>query len=196
MSKVWVVGGDYLIEEMFLKRGWGVVNNPDEADLIQFTGGEDVSPHMYGQAKHASTYSNAERDALEADIFHYIGNDKPKAGICRGGQFLNVMSGGSMNQDVEGHLGDHVAYVDTGIQAALIVTSTHHQMMIPSGEAKEIMVAFERDISQRDIECLYYPDTNSLCYQPHPEYMKIGDDCQEMYFYLIKEFLKITEEDV
>src|SRR3546814_3238996 len=28
---------------------------------------------------------------------------KPMAGICRGGQFLNVMCGGSMIQHVEGH---------------------------------------------------------------------------------------------
>ena len=220
MRKVWVVGGDSLTEDMFTKRGWQVVTNPDEADLIQFTGGEDVSPHLYGQAKHPTTYNNPNRDDYEADIFNYVGNDKPKAGICRGAQFLNVMSGGSMYQDVDGHLGLHLAYpiahpeiddwaeiIASGSKPlAIDVTSTHHQMMIPSEKAEILMVAYQstyrdtasyrdEDATREDYECVYYPETKSLCYQPHPEYMEIEDDCQEMYFYLIREYLGISEED-
>jgi hypothetical protein len=48
---------------------------------------------------------------------------------------------------------------------------------------------FKRDVSNTDYEVLYYEDTKSLCFQPHPEYSKGVDDPMEMYFKgLVNEF--------
>lgn len=93
MPSVFIVGHkDYDITSMFLKQGWEISTNSEEADLLQFTGGEDVTPALYGEGKHPTTDNNPDRDAFESDVYHYY-IDKPKAGICRGGQFLNVMNG-------------------------------------------------------------------------------------------------------
>jgi len=52
-------------------------------------------------------------------------------GICRGSQFLTVMSGGRLFQDVSGHaiMGTHLIKFKDG--SSLGITSTHHQMMNP-----------------------------------------------------------------
>ena len=69
-NKVYIVGPDSLTMNMFLMMGWGTVKNPADADLIQFTGGADVSPALYGAAKHATTYVDPRRDAIESDIYY------------------------------------------------------------------------------------------------------------------------------
>ena len=126
MPKVYVVGPDYSIRNMFLRAGWTISTNIDETvNLIQFTGGEDVDPSYYKETKHPRTYSNPRRDAVEAAIFHEWKGKVAMAGICRGGQFLNVMNGGRMWQDVNNHAigGTHEAF-DRVSELPVQVTST------------------------------------------------------------------------
>jgi len=101
-KKVLIVGGDSIIANMFSKRGWDVTTNTldPSIDLVQFTGGEDVTPSLYGEQAHAATSCNPARDDREAKIFLSFKNKVPMAGICRGAQFLNVMNKGSMWQHV------------------------------------------------------------------------------------------------
>lgn len=196
VKKVYIVGGDYSIRNMYEIRGWGVVFDPYEADLIQFTGGEDVDPSYYKEEKHATTYSNPKRDAREAHIFNSL-KEMPMAGICRGGQFLNVMCGGEMWQNVDGHTRSHVLrMVKTG--ETYEVTSTHHQMMRPPDGADVLATA---NISTRresatykntstdfqDVEIVKYG--NKLCFQPHPEYVHRDHECQELFFNLLKDIM-------
>ena len=193
-------------EQMFKNQGFTVVGSVDEADVVQFTGGSDVIPSLYGQASHPYTHSDPARDDREVELFWYcLGNDIPMLGICRGAQFLNVMSGGSMKQHVDGHAtGSLHLMVDVNSGEMLSVTSTHHQMMIPGDLGTVLAVASEstffeimtyegvqRKQSNRgdDIEAVWYPDTECLCYQPHPEYLEKGHPCQEYYFDLINEFI-------
>lgn len=209
MSSVYIVGGDYAIQRMFEARGWGVVNNPDEADVLQFTGGADVSPHLYGEKPHHTTYSDVQRDVVEMSYYQaaqLLG--KPCLGICRGGQFLNVMNGGKLWQNVNGHAirGTHVAYVypkefsnKTQLLEEVQVTSTHHQMMRPADGAVLLVGAnestwlendegkFRADV--QDIEAVYYDSTKSLCFQPHPEYGV--KSCTDLYFQLIERTLSL-----
>jgi len=204
-NKVLIIGQDSLITQMFSMNGWQVTNNTLDPDiqLVQFTGGEDVSPHLYGEKLHPATHCNPKRDAFEADLFLEFKNKVPMAGICRGAQFLNVMSGGAMWQNVTGHglRGTHRAF-DIMSEKTISVTSTHHQMMIPSDDATVLLTAevaavkqgFERQELgglKDDIEALYYPTTNCLCYQPHPEYVDIDHDCQTVYFGYLKTFFDL-----
>lgn len=202
MSSVYIVGGiDGGIAYMFRERGWDVVDSIEKADLVQFTGGEDVWPRLYGEETHHTTYCNPRRDIVEMGYYQaakLLG--KPMAGICRGGQFLNVMNGGKLWQNVNGHAlhGTHTAYVLGEVDNVIDevqVTSTHHQMMRPTERATTLVVATEatrkendkesHETNGNDCESCFYEETRSLCFQPHPEYLKyVG--CTELYFNLIK----------
>lgn len=202
--KVYIVNSSYAYERMFEAAGWDIAYGPLKANLIQFTGGEDVSPCLYGEERHPHTGDNLERDLHEAGYFafaHRMGI--PMAGICRGGQFLNVMSGGSMYQHVNKHAtGHNHELVDINTGRAITVSSTHHQMMIAGprgalvaaanlGGFKEFVVdgKVHRDEQAKpDVESVYYPHTEALCFQPHPEFFGPGHECFEYYFELIDRY--------
>lgn len=164
-----------------------------QPDFLLFTGGADVSPRLYGDEDLGLSITSDKRDHHECVLFNKY-KDIPKVGICRGGQFLNVMSGGAMYQDVKGHCGAHEATVlDTG--QTIFVTSTHHQMMIPSSDGRVLMVAHqdghkvETDLTKErdktpdvDTEVVFYPHTNCLCFQPHPEFTRWERSLMITYF--------------
>lgn len=56
----------------------------EEADVVLFTGGEDVSPSMYGCKKHRTTYNNLKRDKKEKHIFEKVKPNQVCLGLCRG----------------------------------------------------------------------------------------------------------------
>ena len=81
----------------------------DRMDGILFTGGQDVDPTLYRQAPvEALGTLCPERDRLEARLLPLaMGRDLPILGICRGLQFINVMLGGTLWQDLPtGHPSD------------------------------------------------------------------------------------------
>lgn len=183
--RVFIVGGGFMYAKMFYDAGFKGARSVDDADIVCFTGGEDVDPALYGEKPLAETYFNSRRDEIEAAIFgECIGAKKPMIGICRGAQFLNVMNGGKMWQDVNNHTRGHsVVDVRTGeVQDSM--TSTHHQMMRPAADAEIIAVASlathkkaaseesisEEPVENSDTEVVWYPDSLSLCFQPHPEF--------------------------
>lgn len=59
-------------------------DNLEEADVVLFTGGEDVDPSLYGCEKHPTTHSNIKRDLEEKAIFEKVRPDQLCIGICRG----------------------------------------------------------------------------------------------------------------
>lgn len=158
-------------------------------DLILFTGGEDVSPNYYGENVGKNTHNNQVRDNLEGQIFNYFRSNKiPKLGICRGSQFLTVMNNGMLIQDVTGHTKSHlISDINFGEYE---VSSTHHQMMYPFilySENYKILafstyfqssVYLNGNNDQIELipdfvepEIVFYPRTNCLAMQPHPEIM-------------------------
>jgi len=107
-------------------------DKPIDADVLVFTGGQDINPALYGQPKHSLTSFNSDRDNYEVAMFA-MGLDKLKVGICRGAQLLNALSGGSMIQHVQGHKKPHALKLIHEKGAIMEgVPSTHHQMMLPS----------------------------------------------------------------
>lgn len=203
MPKVHIVGGSgggY--GDMFRAAGWEIVSNPLDADMLQFTGGEDVSPLLYGEENHRTTGNSVRRDFEEAGYFAIARRmGTPMSGICRGGQFLNVMSGGSMYQHVGKHsvVGTH-KLTDIESEEVVNVSSTHHQMMRkgPLGQLiataalggfKQYMIGHmtvEDAEGEPDTEVVYYPSTKCLCFQPHPEFFRPDHECFKYYFDLIE----------
>ncbi len=78
-----------------------LVEGVKQADLVLFTGGEDVDPSMYDEPKGKNTWSNLNRDLTEKKIFdEAVATKKLMLGVCRGSQFLCVMNGGKLVQQV------------------------------------------------------------------------------------------------
>lgn len=204
MKKVYVVGGGYAYERMFKQAGYVLVTSMQEADLLCFTGGADVSPELYGE-ENVSSYCSPERDKYEEQVFDWAyAHDVPVVGVCRGGQFLNVMNGGKMWQDVDNHAisGTHKAMCK--YWGEIMVSSTHHQMMRPS-ESGVVLVsaslstyktndegtwnpAFDEGLDV-DCEVVYYKDTKSLCYQPHPEIVSEDHQCRKHFLMLVDKLM-------
>jgi putative glutamine amidotransferase len=71
-------------------------------DGLLFTGGEDIAPAYYGEARDERCQEpDPERDLFEIHLAR-AGLDRkvPMLGICRGLQVLNVAAGGTLYQDI------------------------------------------------------------------------------------------------
>jgi len=134
-----------------------------------------LRPSFYGEEAIPGVYSNVKRDEYEAGVYgEALALKKAMVGICRGSQFLNVMNGGKLWQDVNNHGRGHAV---TDIKTGEIIqgmTSTHHQQMRPAEDAEIIAVAelsttkkAEGDTVIRgkpeldDMEVLWYPSENA-----------------------------------
>ena len=211
--------GDTSYESVFVKHGWSIDGSIADIgirplDLICFTGGTDVSPDLYGEDRHPSTQSSdRERDTEETEIFNKALKHKiPMVGICRGAQFLCVMNGGSLIQDVTGHCQYHEVYTSTG--ETLVVSSSHHQMMKPARTYHRLLaassgislkyegfkdgVAFDHLLHKSGFgegyvepEVIHWPLTRSLGHQPHPEWMDKEAPYVKYFFHTIEKYLGV-----
>jgi gamma-glutamyl-gamma-aminobutyrate hydrolase PuuD len=168
---------------------------PEKFDLVCFTGGEDVSPALYGHENLASG-SNMGRDVREKEIFEIaLQHRLPISGICRGAQFSNVMTGrAKMVQHLRrAHGGGHHR-CETSDGELFEVTSSHHQMIVP-GEGCEVLAWAEKRLELRDLvyggpqedletlldenglvkvtEAIYYSHEKIFSCQFHAEWMDI-----------------------
>ena len=173
--------------------------DPETVDLIVFTGGEDVDPEIYEEKRHKKTFCNLSRD-LDEQLYFNVAIDKqiPMFGICRGAQFLCVMSGGKLVQHITGHQQSH--FIENSEGETCYVTSSHHQMMLPPEDAKAFAWASPKlsdcyegangSLSvEREYEGVYFPNTKSLGVQWHPEWMTSGADGFEYTMTLIAKLL-------
>ena len=211
---IFVIGDNPSIEKMFSDRQYTIVDNPDDAYTLVWTGGADIDPQLYGETPINETgRPNNKRDAEEMEFFHDYAH-KFKVGICRGAQFLNVMNGGRLVQHVNNHGRTHLVFTPDH-PLGVPCTSTHHQLMVPSTEKNKrpqmLGWAFEASLFKqpfrstkiknfsgipdnplgsenrfsRDPEILWYPLTRSFCFQPHPEYHLAP--CKNLFFDLYEE---------
>lgn len=73
---------------------------------LLLSGGADIDPARYGRPDQGSVNLEPDRDALEAEAFAAaVSRSVPILGVCRGFQALNVFSGGTLLQHVDGHIG-------------------------------------------------------------------------------------------
>lgn len=124
----------------------------DRFDGFLFTGGADLDPRHYGQARHEKTHvMHDRRDALELEMFRAADQSgKPILAICLGCQVANVGRGGCLVQHVDdlprdseiehhrpgGASAFHDVEVEPGSRLAQItgkqrfeVNSRHHQVL-------------------------------------------------------------------
>jgi len=172
--------------EWLVRSGCTRASCPAEADLVIFGGGADVDPGLYGVAEgyHSSVKWDENRD--NTDIMTYLecyNAGIPMVGICRGAQFLHVMNGGKLFQDVDNHFGDHSMIDLTTREVIQRVSSTHHQMVVQNIEGGMQLLATSNKARKRwlnarecvegsmaDVEAFFYRETMCLGIQGHPEY--------------------------
>jgi putative glutamine amidotransferase len=88
----------------------------DSVAGLVLTGGEDVDPSLYGEARHEKVRSvNRERDNTEAELVKEAqARRTPVLAICRGIQILNVALGGTLIQDIPSELRTTIAHDEDG----------------------------------------------------------------------------------
>lgn len=165
-------------------------------DGLVLTGGVDVIPSLYGGAEnypHQPHEFLPERDAFEKRIYEYSQQQQlPVLGICRGLQYINILEGGKVYEDI-GEAANKVHKKDTSdkIHGVNIrknsllytitgqekgqVNSAHHQGIHPANLGNNIMVSATSDTSDEIIEGIEFKDKTGkgfmLCVQWHPERM-------------------------
>jgi gamma-glutamyl-gamma-aminobutyrate hydrolase PuuD len=175
-----------------------------EAEVVIFNGGADIGTEIYNEIPiyGGIPHQRSTRDRNEIYAYENLDKNVLKVGICRGGQLLNCLNGGTLWQDVNNHGRDHMmTVVETGQR--LQVTSTHHQMMRPAWD-KAIIIGVSDEATKKyaekdsypysqfpddrkDTEIVYYPETHSLCIQGHPEYVP-GNPFAEYCIDLIRHY--------
>lgn len=162
-----------------------IVYNKKDADLILFEGGTDVDARLYGETRNkAAETPDVRRDKEEKELFDFaMVNNIPMLGVCRGSQFLCVMSGGKLVQHQRNP--SYIHPIKTSDGCTIDITSTHHQAQFPYNLKEKLeynVLAWTNGLCQfhldgnnnelnppKEVEIAYYPKTRSLCIQGHPE---------------------------
>lgn len=183
--EVFVVGDSFeqkAFAEMFIRAKCTRASSIERADLVVFTGGPDVNPAYYGAEPHKATHWSVGRDNDDIQAYKKcLDLGVPMFGVCRGMQFLHVMNGGRLFQDVDNHNGDHQLYDVVKQRIIPRVSSVHHQMVMPNigmtilatthkSEKRWLDDTSYQHGHKADIEAMFYPDTCCLGVQGHPEY--------------------------
>ena len=208
--KIYVVGGD---EHYANWMGGTLVYRIEDADLVVFTGGADVSPSLYNEPKHPKTFCIFERDMRERAAFKKaLKLKKHMIGICRGAQFLCVMNGGKLVQHQENYHSSHKIYTyHIHDNRTFPITSEHHQAMYPfnlspneykilarsKGQSKFHLDGYMKEMKYGSQECeiVYFPKIKSLGIQGHPEWM-INGYFPETFVYLKDLLDKHMKDDI
>ena len=161
-----------------------------EMDGLLLPGGADLDPRLYGEEPQPSVHVEADRDELEREAWAAATErGVPVLGVCRGMQAINVFSGGSLTQHVDGH--DDPTAAPTGHRlnlahrsrlakilgdgtplATTFVNSYHHQAIRPEDLAQPLVAV---GVAPHDdgplIEALESEDSDRwlIGVQCHPE---------------------------
>jgi len=174
----------------------------DDLDGLVLVGGADIPPSAYGQQPHEtvkvipSQRYNFERKLISL----WLASGKPVLGTCLGMQFVNVVAGGTLIQDIPSqvgtkvvHRGDKVYHWVNIEQDSLLakilgtnrafVYSNHHQAVKDGGFGLRIVAHSDDGI----IEALERVDGKfGLFVQWHPEQMDDPEHRDAIYGALVR----------
>ena len=179
----------------------------DTVQGILLTGGHDVDPGLYGEARKPECGASCkERDEMEAGLLKQaLDKNMPVLGICRGIQFLNVYLGGTLYQDLVKQRPSNVEHhqkppYDTPVhdveiledgslyrllnKKRLSVNSYHHQAVKRKADSLKTMAVSEDGI----VEAVEMTGRKFVwALQWHPEFSHKTDEDSRKIF---KEFVK------
>lgn len=177
-----------------------------------FTGGQDVSPALYGEP-HLPQCGECcpARDRMERALLERaLAADRPVLGICRGIQFINVVLGGTLYQDIptqfatrlEHHQAPpyerpvHEVELKAGAPLAellkkerIAVNSYHHQAVKTLAPGLREMARAADGL----IEGVFMPDRRFVwAVQWHPEFSYRADENSRR---ILKAFVEAVEKE-
>jgi putative glutamine amidotransferase len=121
-------------------------------DGLLLSGGADIDPSRYGQPIDGSQDIEPERDELEEQAWRAAEARKvPVLGICRGLQAINVFSGGSILQHVEGHRGAGWGTGPPATHPLRVVPGTRLATDLGSVEMLEVNAYHHQGIREADL---------------------------------------------
>lgn len=171
-----------------------------DLDAIVLWGGADMSPVYYNEEPiyNGGPANPSHRDVLEWEVLREAAQLKiPVIGVCLGAQRICAFNGGKLIQHLDGHTnGNHDVVTSDG--ELLNVNSYHHQLMYPFDINHELLAWSQKKLSLRylphttphgqtmkdkvEVEAVYFPDTNSLGVQWHPEWLSSADHPTNKWF--------------
>ncbi len=171
----------------------------DQLDGLVLVGGDDIPPSAYGQQPHETVkIMPQQRYNFESKLIPlWLADGKPILGVCLGMQFTNVVSGGSLIQDIPSqvgtkvkHRGYHQVKIDPKSSLAKIldsnqayVYSNHHQAVKDLGRNLKIIARSEDGVA----EAMERTDGKfGLFVQWHPEATDNPDHRKAIYGALIR----------
>lgn len=198
-------GGEPVLLDL-VKDQEGAKAELSKVDCLIMTGGEDIDPSYYNEEPDPALEDvNKERDVSDmAMLQEAIDEDMPVLCTCRGAQVLNVLSGGSLYQDIP----STPEFKDSGIlhrdpeeidftyheltieedsllakivgETRLNVNSWHHQGLKDIGENLKVTAHSDDNM----VECIERTDCSYVIgVQFHPEWsVEEGDDSFLVFF--------------
>jgi len=181
---------------------------PDTIALVLFTGGSDIHPSLYGQESSRLTSCIPRRDIYETMVFEKAKQlGKPMVGVCRGAQLLCIMAGGKLVQHIHGH--DRWHDCQTAFDQKFMISSTHHQMMLPPYGSRPLAWALPRlsrvyiganekhilPFPEREYEVVHFPNINAIGMQYHPEIMSEGSEGFHFAGDIVEKYLLPADEE-
>ena len=186
-------------------------DDPDSFSLILFTGGADVNPALYGETSPDGLCGfSPYRDVFEAKIFNLaLEHGIKMTGICRGAQFINVMSGGKLMHHIENHgWSNHEFICANSDMPEILVNSLHHQMIIPPEDGytigwchpnlSKIYVGDKDELAiwdKPETEAVFIPRTQCAGVQYHPEMMPRESQGFQFYRQMVVNLLMMNMDE-
>jgi len=168
-------------------------------DGLVLIGGDDIPPSAYNEQPHETVKAlPAQRYNFERKLISlWLSSGKPLLGVCLGMQFTNVVSGGSLIQDIPSQIGTKVKHreyhqvkIDPASSLAKIleateasVCSNHHQAVKDVGKNLKVIAHSEDGV----VEAMERIDGGfGLFVQWHPEQANDTEHRNAIYGALIK----------
>jgi putative glutamine amidotransferase len=121
-------------------------------DGLLLSGGADIDPSRYGQPTGRSRDVEPDRDELEAAAWAVAESRQvPVLGICRGLQAINVFSGGSVLQHVDGHAGASWGTGPPATHPLRVVAGTRLATLLGNADTLEVNAYHHQGIRADDL---------------------------------------------